>query len=322
MRKVLVHGGLFVATAGSTFASFLMMWGGGSASGDFSEAVQGSALFSLCVMLILGAHEMGHFILARHHGVESTWPYFIPLPPPVGLFGTMGAVIRIKGAIPHKNALVDIGAAGPLAGLAVAIPLLFTGLWLSHVGPAPGIASDTFPGAQSLWVIASTLWADYSAWADGVTLPVAQAREVGFIFGDNLLTWVLSKVVFGDLPAGQEVFAHPVFVAAWFGLLVTMLNLFPLGQLDGGHVSYALFGERARWVGVGVAVLMGLAALFLSASWLMWMLVTTVFVGLRHPPLVFSDAPLSPGRRFVAVLSLVAFILCVMPVPLSQGGAP
>src|SRR5690606_1341938 len=190
--------------------------------------------FALCLLLILGSHEMGHWFLARHHGVDASLPYFIPTPL-VG-FGTLGAVIRLRGRIPDRRALVDIGASGPLAGLVVAIPLLIYGLAQSPVVPA---VPSAFAGGgpESRWGGLGRLpgSARVGAWWRWRGCE----RALGLRFGGTLLLPVLTRGVFG-IPPGFDVAAHPVVLAAWVGLLVTMLNLLPIGQLDGGHLAYAL----------------------------------------------------------------------------------
>ncbi len=202
--------------------------------------MQGAGIFSAPLLFILGSHEMGHYFLARIHQVDSSLPYFIPLPY-LGV-GTLGAVIRIRGRIPHRNALVDIGAAGPIAGLLVAIPLLVLGILHSTVVDAP-IPSSSFLGESSLVRLLQHLWQWVVERGSGAAAHSGPGGSL--IFGDNLLTLLLQRLVKGPLPEGKDLAVHPMFIAGWFGLLVTMLNLIPIGQLDGGHLSYAVFGKRA-----------------------------------------------------------------------------
>ena len=295
-----LHAVLFVATFLSTFVTFFTQSGGGVESTAPVDQLWGSLWFSGSVMLILTAHEMGHFLMARHHGVDSTWPYFIPLP--LG-FGTMGAVIRLRGRIPTRDALVDIGAAGPLGGLLICIPLWCAGVWLSRVAPSPDLR-DTFPGQFSLWHLVGSL-ADAS--------PEGHVVQV---FGDNLLGVGLQWLVKGPLPAGTDLFAHPVLVASWFGFLVTMLNLLPVGQLDGGHLTHAWFGARAETLGRVVAALILIAALLFSTSWLVWFLLVTFVVKFKHPPVEDESLPLSTSRKVVCAVCFVLTVLTFMPAPL------
>jgi len=318
--RPLVNLGLLVATVGTTFLTFLVMftgWGGWAAPLR-AEHVREALAFSLTLVAILGSHEMGHYVYARIHQVDTSLPYFIPVPL-IGP-GTLGAVIRIRGRIPTRNALVDIGAAGPLAGLAVAVPLLLYGFAHSTVADAPGVPSH-FPGDMSLWHVAG----EVVAWARHLgsgALSASEPRHVSLMFGDNLLLMGMERLFFGALPEGKTVVAHPMVVAGWFGLLVTMLNLVPIGQLDGGHVAFALFGPRARYLGWASALaLLGLCV-FASYTWLLWLLLSSLVVGFRHPAVVVPEEPLSRGRKIVSALCLLAFIACLMPVPFQQVSLP
>jgi membrane-associated protease RseP (regulator of RpoE activity) len=312
MRRPAFHLLLLLLTGASVFSTYLFAWGGG-VEGDLTDRAWGSALFTVSVLLILGAHEMGHYLMARAHGVDATLPYFIPVP--LG-FGTLGAVIRLKGRVPTRNALVDIGAAGPLAGLLVAVPLLAVGISLSQPIDVPeGLGH--FPPSTSLWHFAEWLgqWARHE-WRGGP--PVPESGEA-MLFGDNLLGLGLARLIHGALPHGKDLAAHPVLVAGWFGTLVTMLNLLPVGQLDGGHLTHAWFGPYAVKLGRAVAGLLLPLALFGSASWLVWFFLVTRVVGFEHPPVVQADEPLSRGRKVVCVLCFIATVLTFMPVPLDAG---
>jgi membrane-associated protease RseP (regulator of RpoE activity) len=292
---------LFAVTCASVFGTWVAQ-----GAGSLEDRAWDGLWYALSVMLILGAHELGHFFMARHHDVDTSWPYFIPVP--FG-FGTMGAVIRLRGRIPTRDALVDIGAAGPLAGLLVCVPLWIAGVSLSHAGPAP-VLDDSFPGAFSLWHLV-THWRD--AAPDGPAMQV---------FGDNLLGWGLQQTVKGPLAPGTDLFAHPVLVASWLGFLVTMLNLLPVGQLDGGHLTYAWFGRRAEPLGRLVAAVLLVAALLFTASWLAWCLVVTFVVKFRHPPVVDERVPLSRSRKCVCAVCFVLTVLTFMPTPLRFVAVP
>ncbi len=298
---------LFALTGASVWVTSVLRQTG-TLSG--TEAARTDAwVFTAATMAIVLAHELGHWFLARHHRVECSLPWFIPTP--LLGFGTLGAVIRLRGQIPTRNALLDIGAAGPLAGLALALPLAVAGMWLSPVAPYEH-APQTFLGPMSLWGLAQKL---VSA---ALSLPdAAPPSESALWFGDDLFTLVLQRLVKGPLPPGTEVVAHPLFLAAWFGLLVTMLNLLPVGQLDGGHVLYALFGARAERLGRLVARFLLVCAVVFSAPWLVWYFLVARVVRFQHPKVVAEDVPLTPGRRVVAALCLVFLVLLFMPVPLS-----
>jgi membrane-associated protease RseP (regulator of RpoE activity) len=260
--------------------------------------------YSVSIMAILLAHEMGHYVLARRHGVPASLPYFIPMPlPPLG---TMGAVIRMEGRIERRNALADIGASGPLAGLVVALPVLAWGLHLSPVQQQP-IGPSTLEGNSVLYLL--------------LKLAVKGALLPG---------------------GGRDVFLHPMAWAGWVGLLVTMINLIPVGQLDGGHIAFAYFGDRyatySRWLHRGLPLLafagssyavLDLARLaplrvavswgwMAGLSWLVWWallgLLKRLSGGNYHPPV--GEEPLSRGRRWLCVMMIVLFFLILAPVPL------
>lgn len=236
--------------------------------------------YSASILAILGAHEFGHYYACRYYGVDASLPYFLPAPLP--LTGTLGAFIRIRQLIPGKRQLFDIGIAGPIAGFVVAVPILLIGMGLSRVSELP---SDTR----------------------------------GFVeLGEPLLFRAVAWLFWGTPPEGYSINMHPMAFAAWFGLLATALNLFPIGQLDGGHISYAVLGRRSTGVTLGtLLVLIGLT--FVSSSWLVWTVLTVVMLlafGPRHPRTIDEDVPLDRGRLLLAGFALVMFILCFTPAPL------
>ncbi len=257
--------------------------------------------YAAALMGILGAHELGHWALARWHRVDATLPFFIPVPFGVGTFG---AVMRMRESPPSRRATLDIGVAGPLAGFAVALPLL---LW--------GLAHSTLLDASALPRAGlDSPWALLAAWREGRLEEAAAGGAVQFM-GDSLVTWGAQLLVWGRLPPGQDLVLHPVAFAAWLGMLVTTLNLVPIGQLDGGHLTYALLGraraERASRL--ASFALLG-AGLFLSWNWLFWWLLTRLAVGVRHPA-AWDERPLDPLRTALAVAGLVLFVLTFVPVP-------
>ena len=283
-RDYAIHIGLFVACCVTT-------------------TLTGGPAFGATLMAILTCHEAGHYFVARRHGIETSLPYFIPLP--FISLGTLGAVIRMDKPIEDRRKLFDVGAAGPIAGLVVAIPLLIIGLELSPVGPsvAGGDAS---------------------------------------IEGNSILYASLKYLVFGQwLPNDTvDVQLHPMALAGWVGLLITMINLMPIGQLDGGHVARAAFGQsHETWsrrfhialpiIGAAVATVMFFAARahdygFVAAlgyakwgaiPWLVWTLMLGIIRGRSgeyHPPV--GDVPLDPLRKKLAFGMLITFVLIAMPV--------
>jgi membrane-associated protease RseP (regulator of RpoE activity) len=233
--------------------------------------------FSATLMGILLVHEMGHFLMSRVHGVEATPPYFIPGPP--FLVGTFGAFIKMRTPT-NRKALFDVGAAGPWAGFIVAIPAVFYGLSLSEVRALDGASG-------------------------------------GLVLGDSLIFTLLARLALGVSPSDVTILLHPIALAGWFGLFVTFLNLLPVGQLDGGHVVYALVGRRHRWIArVALVVIVGLAFLGWQ-GWLMWGVLVTI-LGIDHPPTI-DDTPLDPARRVAAWLTIGLFAITFMPVPLTIG---
>jgi membrane-associated protease RseP (regulator of RpoE activity) len=300
--RPLLNLALLGLTALTTFGVFHWELGGG---------VRGSVTFSLCLLLILGSHEMGHYLLARYHRVETSLPYFLPFPLGVG---TLGAVIRIRAKIPNKNALVDIGGAGPIAGLLVALPILIYGLLHS---PATDTVPPThWPSSTSMWAVAGHVVDFLVARWHGHTLPASPETTGPILFGDNLLTLGLKRLLLGPFPPGKDIHEHPAYLAGWFGLLVTMLNLIPIGQLDGGHLTHALFGERARGIGRAMGGFMLGLCLFASAGWIAWILVTTTVVGFKHPEVLDPQMPLTPARKWLCLACGVALVLCLMPLPI------
>jgi membrane-associated protease RseP (regulator of RpoE activity) len=260
------------------YAAFLSELGARTVTAGWSSLGYG-AWYSATILAILGAHEMGHYVACRYYRVDASLPYFIPA---VGvLTGTFGAVIRIREPILYKRALFDIGIAGPIAGFVVAVPALFLGLALSNVVPLPR-------GFQ------------------------------GLELGEPLLFKAASWLVWGTPAQGLTVNIHPMAFAAWFGLLATALNLFPIAQLDGGHISYAVLGRRSTYVSYG-ALLCAAALTLVSLSWLVWtvMIVAMLFVaGPRHPPVMDELVPLDRTRQWLALFAIVIFALCFTPAPI------
>jgi membrane-associated protease RseP (regulator of RpoE activity) len=347
-NKYLLHFGLFVATLITTTYAGLMyvstgapsIWMGiidlgpdvpmpllyepftGFDPGGLSLYEPWNGLyFSATLMFILLCHEMGHYVAARIHKVDVSLPFFIPFP--FGGLGTFGAVISMREQIKNRNALMDIGAAGPLAGLVVTVPLLAYGLWLSDVSLVP-------PGAVAM--------------SEGNSIFYLGLK---YLVKGELLPW-----------GGRDVFLHPIAWAAWCGLLITMINLIPVWQLDGGHVAFAYFGSRYEWasrwfhkllpvVGISVVVYVfvdsyfavapvaaGVPPLWLNTwyaaitnavsaafPWFLWPALLLFMLrrsgGRYHPPV--DLAPLSGGRRAVGLLVMIVFVLIFMPIPLRVG---
>jgi len=250
------------------------------------SVVAGGLWYSVSVILILGAHEMGHYLTCRWYRVDATLPFFLPFPPLPGvgqnLTGTLGAVIRIREAFPTKATLFDIGVAGPIAGFLVLVPTLFLGVSMSTIVPEPQVQS-------------------------------------GLIYlGEPLLFRGATWAVFGSVAKGYTLNMHPMVMASWFGMLATALNLLPFGQLDGGHITYATLGRWSTPISIAT-VTTAVITTFLVPSWLVMtvmMVVMLVLFGPRHPRVIYENEPIGRARQIVAVLALVILILCFTPVPL------
>ncbi len=249
---------LFIATCLCT-----LLWGG--------------PIYSLALMTILTAHELGHYLQARRYGVPASLPYFIPMPlPPLG---TMGAIIAMRPGRANTRALYDLAITGPLAGLIPALAMSAIGLRLSTFGPHPE------PDEQTL------------------------------LFGTPLVFDWMVDLFMGPVPDGQIVIIHPLAYAGWVGILITALNLMPIGQLDGGHILYSLLPRRAHAVSISVIVFAAVAVVI----WQLWhwtlMILLLLFLGLRHPPAEPGGKPLGPVRKALGWLTLPFVIIGFTPRP-------
>jgi membrane-associated protease RseP (regulator of RpoE activity) len=232
--------------------------------------------FAATLLGILVTHEYGHYVLSRIHGVPASLPLFIPGPP--YFIGTFGAIIRLRGPIVDRRALFDIGVAGPLAGFVVAVVALVIGLNLSTV--------------------------------------VDRTATYGLQLGEPLLLQFISWLVVGSLPPQADIVLHPIGFAAWFGLFVTSLNLIPIGQLDGGHVAYALWGARQRIVAFAIVPILILLGFVGWPGWWLWAFMAGLW-GFGHPPVRDPHEPLGRGRIIVGWIALAVFVLTFAPVPFS-----
>ncbi len=271
-----IHWVLFLLTIFTTLMAGAMMEGARIWENPI-EIFKGFP-FSLTLMLILGTHEFGHYYYAQKHRVDATLPYFIPAPPFLFLIGTFGAFIKIKSPIYRRDALLQIGAAGPIAGFIIAVPALIIGLLLSDV-----VEKSDIQGALML--------------------------------GDSILMKILTLITHPGLLETQDIMLHPVAFAGWIGLLVTMLNLLPIGQLDGGHVAYAMLGEKQGLIAKAAFVAL-IPLSLLSLNWLVWgILILILMRSTKHPPIQDIHLPLSKDNRMVGYACLIIFILCFIPAP-------
>jgi len=234
--------------------------------------------FAGTLLGILVTHELGHYLLSRIHRVPASLPFFIPGPPQA--IGTFGAIIRLRFHAMNRRALFDIGVAGPIAGFVVAVFALIIGLSLSTVVPKGGV--------------------------------------FGVHLGEPLLLQFFAWLILGPVSASHEVVLHPVAFAAWVGFLVTALNLIPIGQLDGGHVGYALFGPRQRKVAFAIIPILLVLGLWGWPGWILWASLPIIF-GISHPPVIDPGTELGRGRIWVAWGAVAIFILSFTPVPIYVG---
>lgn len=230
--------------------------------------------FSFSLLLILGGHELGHYITAKKNGVAATLPHFLPVPHP--LIGTMGAFIRIKSIIPSRRALIRVGVAGPLVGFLLAIPITMIGLRYSRLA-----SSEEIKGSIGL--------------------------------GSSLLFKFLSAIFFPNIPKGYDILLSPMAFAGWLGFFVTAMNLLPIGQLDGGHIAYAIFNKQVK---IGMLIMIGVLAIIgiYWPGWYFWLLLIFLF-GLRHPPTQDEITGLGRKEIILAIIALFVFILTFTPFP-------
>jgi membrane-associated protease RseP (regulator of RpoE activity) len=234
----------------------------------------GGVRLVVAVIAIMLTHEMGHYLACRYYGVDATLPFFIPFP--FHMVGTFGAFIRIRSPFPDRRVLFDVGIAGPLAGFAVCLPVLALGILEARVVP------ETITG--------------------------------GLMLGEPLVFQWATALLRGDVPAGATLAIGPVGMAAWFGLLMTALNLMPIGQLDGGHVVYALFRRRAALVS-RIALAVSVILVYLRPSWLIWFALLLV-LSRPHPPTLHDARPAGRGRIVVGLIGLAVFIVSFTPEPI------
>ncbi len=283
--RPLLNLALFILTLGTT------TWAGAALEGINLLSDPGGFIhglpYSLALLVILGAHELGHFFAARHHRMNVSLPYFIPVP--LGL-GTFGAFIRMRELAPDRKSLFDMAVAGPLAGLAFAVPALLIGLRLSQVAPLSAAAP---PGG------------------------IAGLFGSNLDIGSSLMLTLLAKLSLGGtLAAGHTIHLHPLAYAGWLGLLVTALNLLPIGQLDGGHIAHAAFGPAgAHRLSILASGALLLLALFVWPGLLFFAVLVLFFAGTHDAPSANDASPLNPARKWLGYFNFAILLLILLPVP-------
>lgn len=248
--------------------------------GALEYGLTGGILYSASLVLILLFHEMGHYLTARRYRVPASLPYFLPVPLPP--FGTFGAVIKMGGRIPDRKALFDIAIMGPAMGLVLALPLAVLGIAGSTVA-----SLDSMPAGETL-------------------------------LGHSILFAFLIEWIHGPLDEGSGLQLHPVATAGWAGLFVTALNLLPMGQLDGGHIVYALFHRKSSLIYHMVFFAFTLFAVLVQPPWLLFLVLVYLLTRLRHPPTMDEHLPIGPRRFALGLLAILFLILSFPPIPISM----
>jgi membrane-associated protease RseP (regulator of RpoE activity) len=238
----------------------------------------GALLFALPLMSILIVHEMGHYYISKKHGISTSLPFFLPIPPILPSFniGTFGALISSRDPMPDKKALFDVGIAGPLAGFMVAIPVTAIGIATAEIVPMAGI--EAIPSGET-------------------------------IFGSSFLIDIFAAIIL-DIPEGFVIDMNPILFAGWVGLLITSLNLLPAGQLDGGHIFRAVLGNKqkyAGWVAIFIMILTG---------WWFFAFVIIFLMGMMHPPPLNDDTQLDLKRKMLFLVAIAILLLCYIPFPI------
>ena len=263
--------------------------------------------YSVSILFILASHEFGHYFAAKHHKVKATLPFFIPFPPLPGFlnFGTLGAVIRTRSPVPTKQVMFDIGIAGPIAGFVATLIVLIYGFL-------------TLPGIEYLYDIHP----EYRE--------LAQLPEGDLTFGTTILYWLMSQALTDPsvsfVPSMNEMYHYPFLCVGWFGLFVTAMNLIPVGQLDGGHIAYAMFGIQHQIIArtsfatllvIGLAGFLPLAGVYTPigwTGWLFWAIILFFVIKVDHPP-IDDPTELDPNRMLIGWLSFAMLILCFSTSP-------
>lgn len=307
-HNYILHIVLFIVTFITTLFAGIQWTTGNVGPYDLKDVASGLP-YSISLLFILGSHEFGHYFASVFHKVKATLPFFIPLPfiPGVPNFGTMGAVIKTRSAIPNNKAMFDIGAAGPISGFIACLIVLIYGF--THL-----------PGQEYIMQIHP----DYLS-------PEYGKGALGLEFGNTLL-FVLLKENFTNpsqfVPPMSEIYHYPYLCVGWFGLFVTAMNLMPVGQLDGGHIIYSMFNEKKQEAIASISMiillllgvlgvlnpLMNLEIHYGWSGWLLWAVILFFFIKVKHPP-VGCFEELNLGRKILGYLAILIFILSFSPTP-------
>lgn len=306
--KLWIHIVLFIVTFVTTVFAGLQWTTNKIGPYELRELANGLP-YALSILFILGVHEFGHYFAAMYHKVKATLPYFIPFPPVPGFFnfGTMGAVIKTKSVIPNNKSMFDIGIGGPIAGFAACLIVLVYGF--THLPPVDYLLA---------------IHPDYFS-------PDYGKGAIGLEFGSTLLFDFLKNLLTNPnefVPPMSEIYHYPYLCVGWFGLLVTAMNLIPVGQLDGGHIIYSMFGEKIHEAIASVSMIalliigsagildsfIGLNLSFGWSGWLFWVFILYIFIKIKHPPVPHFEK-LSTGRMILGYIAILIFVLSFSPTP-------
>ncbi len=309
IKAILIPVLLFVITFFTT-AITGYEWIHGGTDAPFIVKLREGLPYTISIIFFLASHEFGHYFASKFHKVKAPLPYFIPFPPLAGLslsFGTMGAVIRTKSAVPDKKALFDIGVAGPIAGFVACLIILLYGF--THL-----------PGKEYLLQIHP----DYYSSEFG-------KNGLQLVFGDTLL-FSLFRMIFQSyvsfIPPMSEIYHYPYLCVGWFGLFVTSMNLFPIGQLDGGHICYAMFGKKFHnniaGISMIILIILGVTGILQTfiypqlpfgwAGWMVWAVVIFYVMKIQHP-VIYDSNPIGGKRKLLGWISIIIFVLSFSPSP-------
>lgn len=244
-----------------------------------STLIVGGPSYAFTIILILLGHEMGHYLMSQKYGIRATLPFFLPFP--FSPFGTLGAVIKMESPLSSRRALFDTGVAGPLTSLILSIPAIAIGLKFSTL------------------------------------IPTYQIKEGTIRLADPILFSFIQRIIIGEVPENFDIMLHPIGYAGWVGLFVTALNLFPVGQLDGGHIIYALFGKNSRLIFLIAIGVMAFITIFYNPGWIL-MLILMVIFGFRHPAPLDDQTPIDGKRKFIGALMFFVFLISFTPAPFPQ----
>jgi len=285
---------LFLLTILTTLLAGSVL-GGGNPLSNFSDIWKGIS-YSAALLLILGSHEFGHYYYAKKNNIEATLPYFIPAPPFILLIGTLGAFIRLKSPIYHRKALLEIGAAGPIAGFIASLFIIIVGY---NQIPDQQFVFDRIQSIHHLIEITSE-----------------STRLIELSMGTSVLFSMLGSLFNVVIPM-DEIYHFPLIFAGWIGFLVTMLNLLPIGQLDGGHIAYALLGEKHNRTAKWMFLLLIILGISISTHWLFWAVIILLLMRTwKHPSIFDVDSQITKREKLIGLACLVILLSCFIPVPI------